>query len=130
LREKYIRTAKERNLSRDIKVFHANVRRELYNRFMLALFLNYLRKLLVMCYLSFVELERGGFGEILPKVMIFIITEGNISPNSPLSRSINKYIIPKIKSLQVEKINLPHTFVNMMFYFWIINASIVAFFRN
>jgi hypothetical protein len=57
-------------------------------------------------YLSFIDLERGGFGEILPEVMIFspegnIITEGNISPNPPSGGSIND-ILPKIKSLQVE----------------------------
>jgi hypothetical protein len=48
-------------------------------------------KVSCMEYLSFIDLERGGFGEILPEVMIFpeglcpegnINTEGNISPNS------------------------------------------------
>jgi hypothetical protein len=45
-----------------------------------------------MVYLSFIDLEREGFGGILPEVTIFseglcpeenIITEGNISTNAP-----------------------------------------------
>ena len=48
--------------------------------------------------ISFIDPPLGGFGEILPSVMIFpsgqspsgnIITSGNISPNPPRSRSIN-----------------------------------------
>ena len=48
--------------------------------------------------ISFIDLPLGGFGEILPSVLIFpsgqspsgnIITSGNISPNRPGSRSIN-----------------------------------------
>ena len=58
-------------------------------------------------HLSFINLERGGFGEILPEVMIFItriypegniITEGNISPNPPRSRSINDILYRKLKA--------------------------------
>jgi hypothetical protein len=54
--------------------------------------------------LSFIDLERGGFGEILPEVMIFpeglcpegnIITEGNISPNPPSGGSINDILYRK-----------------------------------
>ena len=44
-------------------------------------------------YLSFIDPERGRFGELYPEVMIFpegnIITEGNISPNLPSGGSIN-----------------------------------------
>ena len=53
--------------------------------------------------ISFIDPPLGGFGEILPSVMIFpsgqspsgnIITSCNISPNPPRSRSINdKYYI-------------------------------------
>jgi hypothetical protein len=48
--------------------------------------------------ISFIDPPLGGFGAILPSVMIFpsgqspsgnIITSGNISPNPPRSRSIN-----------------------------------------
>jgi hypothetical protein len=48
-------------------------------------------------YLSFIDRERGGFGGILPEVMIFpeglcpegsIITEGNISTNPPSGVSV------------------------------------------
>ena len=48
--------------------------------------------------ISFIDPLLGGFGEILPSVLIFpsgqspsgnIITSGNISPNPPRSRSIN-----------------------------------------
>ena len=35
--------------------------------------------------ISFIDPERGGFGEIFPEV----ITSGNISPNPPRSGSIN-----------------------------------------
>ena len=38
------------------------------------------------------------------------------------------YIIPKIKSFQVENINLPYTFVNTMFYF-LLTQVFVTFFR-
>jgi hypothetical protein len=42
--------------------------------------------------ISFIDPPLGGFGEILPSVMIFPSGQspsGNISPNPPLSRSIN-----------------------------------------
>ena len=85
--------------------------------------------------LSFIDLERGGFGEILHEVMIFpeglcpegnIITEGNISPNPPSGGSINDILYRKLKASKLRIKNLTHTFVNTMFYFRI-NASIVAF---
>jgi hypothetical protein len=53
---------------------------------------------MVSIYLSFIDPERGGFGGILPEVMIFseglcpeenIITEGNTSTNPPSGGSIN-----------------------------------------
>ena len=89
-------------------------------------------------YLSFIDLERGGFGEILPEVMIFpeglcpegnIITEGNISPNPPSGGSINDILYRKLKASKLRIKNLTHTFVNTMFYFRI-NASIIAFLSN
>ena len=89
-------------------------------------------------HLSFIDLERGGFGEILPEVMIFpeglcpegnINTEGNISPNSPSGGSINDILYRKLKASKLRIKNLTHTFVNTMFYFRI-NASIVAFLSN
>jgi hypothetical protein len=58
-----------------------------------------------MGYLSCIDPERGGFGGILPEVIIFpkrlcpeenIITEGNIPPN-PLSGSINDILYRKLK---------------------------------
>jgi hypothetical protein len=58
-------------------------------------------------YLSFIDLERGGFGEILPEVMIFpeglcpegsFITDGNISPNPPSGGSINDIFYQKLKA--------------------------------
>ena len=88
--------------------------------------------------LSFIDLERGGFGEILPSVMIFpsglcpegnIITEGNISPNPPSGGSINDTLYRKLKASKLRIKNLTHTFVNTMFYFRN-NASIVAFLSN
>ena len=86
-----------------------------------------------MLHLSFIDLERGGFGEILHEVMIFpegnIITEGNISPNSPSGGSINDILHRKLKASKLRIKNLTHTFVNTMFYFRI-NASIVAFLSN
>jgi hypothetical protein len=56
-----------------------------------------------MKYLSFIDLERGGFGGILPEVMIFstsgnIITEGNISTNPPSGGSINDLLHRKLKN--------------------------------
>jgi hypothetical protein len=50
-------------------------------------------------HLSIIELERGGFGEILPSVMPSgnIITEGNISPNPPSGRSIIDILYRKFK---------------------------------
>ena len=89
-------------------------------------------------YLSFIDLERGGFGEILPEVMIFpeglcpegnINTEGNISPNPPSGGSINDILYRKLKDSKLRIKNLTHTFVNTIFYFRI-NASIVAFLSN
>ena len=91
-----------------------------------------------MQLLSFIDLERGGFGEILHEVMIFpsglcpegnIITEGNISPNPPSGGSINDILYRKLKASKLRIKNLTHTFVNTMFYFRI-NASIVAFLSN
>ena len=93
-----------------------------------------------MLLLSFIDLERGGFGEILPEVMIFpsrgtlprsddIITEGNISPNPPSGGSINDILYRKVKASKLKIKNLTHTFVNTMFRFRI-NASIVAFLSN
>ena len=85
--------------------------------------------------LSFIDLERGGFGEILPEVMIFpeglcpegnIITEGNISPNPPSGGSINDILYRKLKASKLRIKNLAHTYVNTMFYFRI-NASIRCF---
>ena len=61
----------------------------------------------VIKHLSFIDLERGGFGEILPEVMIFpeglcpegnIIIEGNISPNPPSGGSINDILYRKLKA--------------------------------
>jgi hypothetical protein len=89
-------------------------------------------------HLSFIDLERGGFGEILHEVMIFpeglcpegnIITEGNISPNPPSGGSINDILYRKLKASKLRIKNLTHTFVNTMFYFRI-KASIVAFLSN
>ena len=88
--------------------------------------------------LSFIDLERGGFGEILPEVMIFpeglcpdgnIITEGNISPNPLSGGSINDILYRKLKASKLRIKKLTHTFVNTMFYFRF-NASIVAFLSN
>ncbi len=39
--------------------------------------------------ISFINPSLGLFGEIFPSVMIFIITSGNILPNTPRSGSIN-----------------------------------------
>jgi hypothetical protein len=67
----------------------------------------------ISIYLSFIDPERGGFGGILPEVMIFfeglcpeenIITEGNISTNSPSGGSIND-IIQKVKETTKFRIN-------------------------
>ena len=58
-----------------------------------------------------------------------IITEGNISPNSPSGGSINDILYRKLKASKLRIKNLTHTFVNTMFYFRI-NASIVAFLSN
>ena len=89
-------------------------------------------------YHLYIDLERGGFGEILPEVMIFpeglcpegnIITEGNISPNPPSGGSINDILYRKLKASKLRIKNLTHTFVNTMFHFRI-NASIVAFLSN
>ena len=89
-------------------------------------------------HLSFIDLERGEFGEILSEVMIFpeglcpegnINTEGNISPNPPSGGSINDILYRKLKASKLRIKNLTHTFVNTMFYFRI-NASIVAFLSN
>ena len=50
-------------------------------------------------YLSLIDPERGGFGRILPEVMIFpegnIITEGNVSTNPPSGGSINDILYRK-----------------------------------
>ena len=71
-------------------------------------------------HLSFIDLERGGFGEILPEVMIFpeglcpkgnIITEGNISPNPPGGRSINDILYRKLKASKLRIKNRTHIFV-------------------
>ena len=49
-------------------------------------------------HLSFIDSSLGGFGEILPEVIIFgnIITEGNISPNPPSGGSINDILYRKL----------------------------------
>jgi hypothetical protein len=60
--------------------------------------------------LSFIDLERGGFGEILPEVMIF--PEG-----------LYYTVYRKLKAPKLRIKNLTHTFVNTIFYFRI-NASI------
>ena len=89
-------------------------------------------------HLSFIDLERGGFCEILPEVMIFpeglcpegnIITEGNISLNPQSGGSINDILYRKLKASKLRIKNLTHTFVNTMFNLRI-NASIVAFLSN
>jgi hypothetical protein len=58
-------------------------------------------------FLSFIDPERGGFGVIFPKVMIFseglcpeenIITEGNIMPNPTSEGSINDILYRKLKN--------------------------------
>jgi hypothetical protein len=59
-------------------------------------------------YLSFyIDPEQGGFGGILPEVMIFseglcpdenIITSGNIPPNPLRSGSINDILYRKLKN--------------------------------
>jgi hypothetical protein len=80
-------------------------------------------------HLSFIDLERGGFGEILPEGLCpegNIITEGNISPNPPNGRSINDILYRKLKASKLRIKNLTHTYVNTMFYFRI-NASIRRF---
>jgi hypothetical protein len=78
-------------------------------------------------HLSFIDLERGGFGEILPEVIIFpeglcpegnIITEGNISPNPPSWGSINDILYRKLKASKLRIKKLTHTFVNTMLYLW------------
>jgi hypothetical protein len=93
---------------------------------------------LQLVHLSFIDLERGGIGEILPEVMIFpeglcpegnIITKGNISPNPPSRGSVNDILYRKLKASKLRIKNLTHTFVNKMFHFRI-NASIVAFLSN
>jgi hypothetical protein len=57
--------------------------------------------------LSFIDPERGGFGEILPEVMIFseglcpeenIITEDNISTNPPSGGSLNDILYRRLKN--------------------------------
>ena len=57
--------------------------------------------------LSFIDPQRGGFGGILPEVMIFpdglctegnIITEGNISTNPASGGSINDILYRKLKN--------------------------------
>jgi hypothetical protein len=64
-------------------------------------------------YLSFIDLERGEFGEILPEVMIFpegnIITKGNISLNPPSGGSINDILYRKLKASKLRIKNLTHT---------------------
>jgi hypothetical protein len=91
-----------------------------------------------MRHLSFIDLERGGFGEILPEVMIFpeelcpegnINTEGNVSPNPPSGGSTNDILYRKLIDSKLRIKNLTHTFVNTIFYFRI-NARIVAFLSN
>ena len=65
---------------------------------------NRLGWLFIARYLSFIDPERGGFGGILPEVMIFpeglcpegnIITEGNVSTNPPSGGSINDILYRK-----------------------------------
>ena len=57
--------------------------------------------------ITFIDPERGGFGGILPEVMIFpeglcpegnIITDGNVSTNSPSGGSINDILHRKLKN--------------------------------
>ena len=70
-------------------------------------------------------MERGGFGEILPEVMM-------LAPREILSLRVifyKLYIIPKIECLQVENIKLDTYLREYEVYFWI-NASIVAFLSN
>jgi hypothetical protein len=63
---------------------------------------------MILCcvYLSFIDPPLGGFGGILPEVMIFseglspkenIITEGNIPPNPPSGGYINDILYRKLK---------------------------------
>ena len=61
----------------------------------------------LMPYLSFIDPERGEFGGVLPKVMIFpeglcpegnIITEGNVSTNPQSGGSINDILYRKLKN--------------------------------
>ena len=70
--------------------------------------------------LSFIDLERGGFGEILPEVM-------EISSLRVIFRVYKLYIISrKLKASKLRIKNLTHTFVNTIFYIRI-NASIRRF---
>jgi hypothetical protein len=86
--------------------------------------------------LSFIDLERGGFGEILPDVMIFpeglgpegnIITEGNISLNPPSGGSINDILYRKLKASKLRIKNLTHTFVIRCFISELTQVSSVFF---
>jgi hypothetical protein len=81
---------------------------------------NYLKNIRrIIFHLSFIDLERGGFGEILPEVMIFpeglcpegnIVAEGNISPNPPSGGSINDILYRKLKASKLRIKNLTQHF--------------------
>ncbi len=60
-------------------------------------------------YLSFIDPERGVFGEIFPEGNI--ITSGNISPNTPSGGSINDILYRKTKMFMQ---NLKHKRVHIL----------------
>ena len=81
----------------------------IFNLYLLFILRNFSR------HLSFIDLERGEFAEILPEVMIFpeglrpegnIITEGNISANPPRGGSINDILYRKLKASKLRIKNL------------------------
>ena len=52
--------------------------------------------ILLMLLLSFIDLDEGGFGEILPEViMLSLITSGHNSPNLPSGASLNDILYRK-----------------------------------
>jgi hypothetical protein len=76
-----------------------------------------------LAYLSFIDLERGGFGEILPEVMI---AEGNISLNPPRGGSINYILYRKLKASKLRNIKLA-TYIREYDVYFVINVSICHF---
>ena len=55
-------------------------------------------------FLSFIDLERGGFDEILPEVIILVITSGNnYFTESPERRAYKRYVITESPERKVYK---------------------------